>query len=167
MKVPRVARCQANGNAKDVKIERRMGAPANGRWGGRAKNSARRWCCCCLRCSAPVLSRCCGFAFLSTHTPSRPFALSPFRPLRASLSWFTCNGCISGHGSLVPSYGSSSDSGNATRYRSASRMPLFNSLTRLTGTSSDPRRNPAADPRDRSSARLSAGCHVGRIMLLS
>ena len=30
--------------------------------GGRAKNSARRWCCYCLRCSAPVLSRCRGAA---------------------------------------------------------------------------------------------------------
>ena len=39
-------------------------AMGDGRFGvagttsGRAKNSARRWCCCCLRCSAPVLSRC-------------------------------------------------------------------------------------------------------------
>jgi hypothetical protein len=42
--------------------EGRMGETAMARDGdtmiGRAKNSARRWCCCCLRCSAPVLSRC-------------------------------------------------------------------------------------------------------------
>ena len=67
---------------------------------------------------------------------------------------------------LVPSYASFSDSGNATRYRSASRMPLFNGLACLTGTSSNPKRNSAEDPRDCSSARLSAGCHVGRIMFL-
>ena len=34
--------------------------------GGRARNSARRCCCYCLRCSAPVLSRCHG----DDHGPS-------------------------------------------------------------------------------------------------
>jgi hypothetical protein len=89
---------------------------------------------------------------------------APFRPLAFHGSLAT--GPHPAMVPLVPAYASFSDSGNATRYRSPSRMPLFNGLACLTGTSSNPKRNSAEDPRDCSSARLSAGCHVGRIMFL-